>query len=280
MNSSKRKEREMKDLIKFTLQPELEKPSLIIGWREDPGRLGPNVINYLNKTMMNRSFCQISPVDFFSLGGVEIKGNVARLPESRFYAGVRNDIITFLSDFPHFNQYTFLNTILDIAQDYCKVEEVYTVSGLVSPIAHTIPRRTFAVYNEPALQEKLRGYGLHDISYEGPPHLNSYLLWAAQKRGLRGVSLWPQIPFYLAASEDPQAVRLTLSFLNRRFNLNADLKEWNENIKEQYVKISRLRARNPEVQTFIERLETGLSLTEAEEMKLAEEVPKFLRKKG
>ena len=270
----------MKDLIKCTLQPTLEKPSLIVGWTEDPGKLGPNVIDYLNTKLMNRGFCQINPVDFFSLGGVEIKGNVVRLPESRFYSGARNDIITFMSDVPQYNHYKFLNAILDVAQQYCNVEDMYTVSGLVSPITHTIPRRIFAVFNEPSMQEKLRGSSLHGITYEGPPHINSYLLWAARKRGLRSVSLWPQIPFYLTACEDPQAIKLTLAFLNRKLNLKMDLKEWDETVREQYVKISLLRARNPEVQTFIERLETGLSLTEEEEMKLVEEVPKFLRKKG
>jgi proteasome assembly chaperone (PAC2) family protein len=262
----------MKDLIKFTLQPELKKSSLIVGWVEDPGKLGPQVIDYLNRTLMNRSFCQINPVDFFSLGGVEIKSNVARLPQSRFYFGARNDIITFLSDLPHYNQYKFLNTVLDVAQQYCKAEELYTVSGLTSPIPHTIPRKILAVFNEPSIQEKLQGYGLHNITYEGPPHINSYLLWAAHKRGLRAVSLWPQIPFYLSAIEDPQAIRLTLSFLNRRYNLNMDLREWDKNVRKMHVRMNTLRTQNPEVHSSIERLETGISLTEEEEIKLAEEV--------
>jgi proteasome assembly chaperone (PAC2) family protein len=269
----------MKNLIKFTQKPKLEKPSLIVGWAEDVGRLGAMVIDCLNKKLMNRSFCQLNPVNFFSLGGVEIKGNVAFLPEGRGYAGARNDLIVFFSDLPHFNQHTFLNAILDVAQYSSNAEELYTISGLTSLIPHTIPRRTFAVYNEPALQEKLRGYGLHDISYEGPPHINSYLLWAAKRRGLRGVSLWPQIPFYLAPGEDPYAVRLTLAFFKRRFDLDIDLTEWDKRIREQNQKMSQLRSRNPEIHASLERLETGLSLNEEEELKLVEEVSKFLKKR-
>jgi proteasome assembly chaperone (PAC2) family protein len=280
MNFLKKEERAMRDPIKVTLQPELEKPSLIVSWVEDAGNVGSKVIDYLNKRLMNRSFCQIHPVDFFSLGGVEIRNNVAQLPESRFYAGERNDLITFISDVPHYNQYKFLTAMLDVAEHHCKGKEVYTVSGLVSSITHTIPRRIFAVFNEPAMQEKLRGYGLHDITYEGPPHINSYLLWVAQKRGFRGVSLWPQIPFYLAASEDPQAVKLILSFFNRRFNLGPDIRDLDERIKKQNTKIAQLRTENSEINKYIEMVEAGLSLTEEEQMKLVEEVPKFLKKRS
>jgi len=270
----------MKDLIKFTLQPEFKKSSLIVGWSEDAGKLGSQVIDCLNKKLKSRNFCQINPIDFFSLGGVEIKNNVACLSESRFYSSARNDLITFFSDFPHSNQYTFLSTILDVAEHYSKVEEFYTISGLTSPIPHTIPRRISAVYNKPALREKLRGYGLYDISYEGPPHINSYLLWIAQKRGLPGVSLWPQIPFYLSPCEDPCAVKLILVFFKRKFNLDIDFSELDERIREQNRRMSQLRVWNPAIHASIERLETGLSLTEEEGAKLLEEVTKFLRKKG
>jgi len=271
----------MRDPIKFTLtrQPEFENPSLIVGWEEDAGKLGPKIIDYLSKKLMSRSFCQINPVDFFSLGGVAIEDNVAQLPESGFYAGERSDVIIFKSDVPHYNQYKFLNAILDVAEHYCKAEELYTISGTVSTIAHTTPRRILAVFNQPAFKRRLQEYGLKDMTWEGPPHINSYLLWLAKKRGLPGVSLWPQIPFYLAASEDPRAIKLTLSILNRRFNLGLDLGELDEKIKDQNRKITQLREENPEVNKSIEMLEIGLSLNEEEQMKLVEEVPKFLKKR-
>lgn len=269
----------MIDLIKFTWQPEFKNPSLIVGWEEDAGKLGLRVIDYLNKKLMSQSFCQIKPVDFFSLGGVAIEGDIAQFPESKFYVGERNDLFTFISEFPHFNPYKFLNAILDVAEHYGNIQELYTISGTASFIAHNTPRRILAVFNQPAFQKKLQGYGLKDMTWEGPPHINSYLLWVAKKRGVPGVSLWPQIPFYLAAIEDPQSIKQTLSFLEKRFTLGLDLGELDEKIKDQRIRIAQLRETNPEINRSIEMLETGITLNEEEQMKLAEEVPKFLKKR-
>lgn len=61
------------------------------------------------------------------------------------------------------------------------------------------------------------------MTWEGPAAISSYLLWLAKRRGILGVSLLPEIPIYLATGEDPHAVKVTLSFLNRRFNLGLDL---------------------------------------------------------
>lgn len=278
MNSLKRVKEEMKEPIKFTLNPDLKKPSLIVGWTEDAGKIAPLVIQFLNQKLECQSFCQINPLDFFPLNGVEIKDNVAYLPTSKFYNGFRKDVVIFLSDFPHYNRYRFLNIILDVAENFCKAKEIYTISGLTSIIPHTVPRRIFAVYNESEFQDKLRDNGLNNITYEGPPHLNSYLLWVAKRRGLKGVSLWPQTSFYLAPCGDPYAVRITLSFFRRKFNLDIDLSEWDEQIRRQHQLLSQLRSRNPEIHSLIDRLEKGLSLTGEEEMKLVEDIPRFLQK--
>ena len=39
----------MTDLFRFYRQPELQNPSLIVGFSEDAGRLAPKVIDYLNE---------------------------------------------------------------------------------------------------------------------------------------------------------------------------------------------------------------------------------------
>jgi len=56
------------------------------------------------------------------------------------------------------------------------------------------------------------------MNWKGPPAINSYLLWVAKKRDIPGVSLWAEIPFYLAVGEDFQAIKIGLSFLDKKFN--------------------------------------------------------------
>lgn len=269
----------MKNIFKFTEHPKLENPSLIVGWDEDSGKLSPRVIEYLNKKIKFKSFCEIEPAGFFSLAGVAIENNIAQFPENKFYYSQRNNLVIFKGSEPQIERYSFLNAIADFAQSYCKIKNLYTISGTISLIAHTNPRPISAVYNQEAIREKLRGYGLQDLNWEGPPAINSYLLWVAKNKGIPGASLWPQIPFYLAAGEDFQAIKSTLSFLDKKFDLGLDFGELNEKIRDQNIKIDRLRDEDSEINKYIGMLESQLPLSEAEQMKLTMKVTEALENK-
>jgi proteasome assembly chaperone (PAC2) family protein len=276
MNFSGKEVGKMKNLFKFSEQPRFENPSLIVCWERDSGKVSPKVIEYLNKKIKSESFCEIEPEGFFSLSGVAIEDNIAQFPESKFYYSQRNDLVIFKGSEPRFERYKFLNEIADLAQSYCRIKELYTISGTVSPIAHTSPRRISAVFNQQQIREKHRNYGLQDMNWEGPPAINSYLLWIAKRRGIPGVSLWPQIPFYLAAAEDFQAIKLTISFLDKRFNLGLDYGELDEKIRDQNIKIDRLREEDSEINRLIGMLESELTLSEEEQIELTIKVTELL----
>ena len=269
----------MKNIFKFSERPKFENPSLIVGWQADSGKLSPKVIEYLNKRIKSKSFCEIEPVSFFSLAGVAIENNIAQFPESKFYYSQRNDLLIFKGSEPRIERYRFLSAIADLAQHYCKIKELYTISGTISSIAHTSPRRISAVFNQQEIQEKHQDYGLEDMNWKGPPAISSYLLWIAKNRDIPGVSLWPQIPFYLAAGEDFQAIKMTLSFLDKKFNLGLDFGELDEKIRDQNTKIELLREEDSEIDKYIGMLESELSLSEAEQVELTMKVTDLLEEK-
>ena len=95
---------------------------------------------------------------------------------------------------------------------------------------------------------------------------------------MAGVSLWTQVPFYLAACEDSQAIKATLSFLDNRFNLHLDLRDLDEEIRQQNTKIVQLRQEDSEVNRCVAALESGLSLGEEEQMELTRKVTEVLEK--
>ena len=268
----------MREPVEVYWQPEFENASLIVGWQEDAGKLGPKVIDYLTKHIRGKSFCEIEPVKFFPLGGVAIDNELAQFPVSRFYVGTRKDLVIFESNQPPHEQYQFLNSVLDVGEYYCKIKELYTVSGTISPMAHTTPRRLLTVFNQPEFQRRLRGFELEDMTWEGPPAINSFLLWAAQRRVIQGVSIWPEIAFYLAATEDPKAAKVALSFFDHRFDLGLDFTGLDSEIKEQNEKLALLRKENPEIDKYIRTLEVGISLNEEEQLRLARGVTEFLEK--
>ena len=260
--------------------PRLNNPSLLIGWQtHDTGKLSSRVIHYLNEKMEGREIAEIKPTGFFSFGGVRFRNDFIQVPESQFWACEKRNLILFKSDEPEFEYYQFLTTVLELAESRFQAKEVVTLNGTLSFIAHTHPRRIFTVFNQTELKERLQGFDTEELTWEGPPALSSFLLWVAKQRGIPGVSLWVEIPFYLAAKEDPQAIKITLSFLNRRFGLGLDLSEFDLRIQEQNEKIAQLREDDSEINEFINRLEKGLILDEEEQLKLTKEVYDLLREK-
>ena len=172
----------MKDRLKISWQPELQSPSLVIGWSVDAAKLGAKVTDYLNRKLAGQSFYEIEPVEFLSLGGVTIEDDLVQFPEIKFYACPKNDLVVFKSAPPSHEWYKFLNLILDIAQHYCHVKEIHTIGGMVSLSAHTAPRELMGTFNSPELKKALSHYDLAGgLDYETPPGqrptLNSFLLW-------------------------------------------------------------------------------------------------------
>jgi len=268
----------MKKPFKYTMHPSFKNPSLIVGWNKDTGSVAPSVINFLNEKLGGQMFCEIEPEDFFSFGGVAVEDDIVQFPECKFFYNEKKNVVFLKSDQPNFQHYKFMNTVLDIADQFCNVKELYTISGFVASCVHNAPRRIFSVFNLPEFRQRLHGYGLEDMTWEGPPAISSYFLWIAGSRGLPGLSLWPEIPFYLGAHEDLQSIKCTLSFLDRRFHLNLDLSEIDRAIREQNEKITLLRQENAEIDQYLRLLESGLSLDEEEQLKLAREIYSLLKK--
>ncbi len=272
----------MTGLFKFSSHPELRSPSLIIGWDADVSNLGAKAIDYLNEKLGGQPFCELELEEFFSLGGVTIENDLVQFPESKFYAFPDNDLVVLLSTPPEHEWYKFLDLILDIAQNHCHVQELYTIGGMISLGAHTAPRQFFGTLNSPELKNKLSAYELtRETNYESPPGqkptLNSFLLWAAKKRNIPGANLWVPIPFYLLAVEDPRAQKRVLGFLNHRLDLHIDLADLDEEIRKQDAKIARMRTDFPEIDRYITKLESNLRLAEGENEKLVKQVEEFLR---
>ena len=156
----------MKELVKIYSQPELENTSLVVGWQEDAGKLGSKVIEYLSRHIKAKVFCELEPINFFPLAGVAIESDIAQFPISNFYAGdKRKDLVIFESSQPTYEGYRFLSSVLDVGEHYCRMKELYTVSGTISSFAHTSPRRLLAVFNQPRFQKSLKKYDLEDMTW-------------------------------------------------------------------------------------------------------------------
>jgi proteasome assembly chaperone (PAC2) family protein len=275
----------MKDRFRLSGIPELRTPSLIVGWSTDAGKLGSKVIDYLNKHLGGREIYEIEPTEFFPLGGVTIENDLIRFPESKLYACPENDLLLFKSDAPGNDWFKFINMVLDGAEHYGPMKELYVVGGMVVLGAHTAPREILPIFNAPGMKQDFSSYNLgRNMDYQTPPGqrptFNSFLLWTAWQRNIPAVSLWVPIPFYLVAVEDFKAQKKILEFFDQRLTLKIDFKDIDEAISQQNARISQIRDLSQEIDEYISKLESNQRLSEKENEKLIKQIEEFLRRKA
>lgn len=275
----------MTEPLRFSAQPELRNPTLIVAWESDAAYLGIRVTDYLKTNLSAKAFCEIDPVEFFPLGGVAIENDVVQFPQSTFYACPECDLIIFQSTVPRYELFKFLNLVIDVAQKNYRAREMYAIGGMVTLNAHTTPRDSWATFNSPQIKRMLSPYQLsREMNYETPPGghptLNSYLLWVAKERNLAAATLWVPIPFYLISTADPVAYKKVLEFFDNRVDLDLDFDGINVAIRQQNEKLGQLRQSSPEIDECIRKLENNQRLSEEEHEKLIKAVDDCLRRKN
>ena len=275
----------MTEFLKFSAQPKMRKPTLVIGWESDTASLGERVTDYLINNLDTQPFCEIDPVEFFPLGGVVIENDIVQFPQSTFYTCREHNLVIFRSAVPRYEWHKFLNLIVDVAQEYCHVKEMYAVGGMISMAVHTAPRESWATFSSAKIKKALSAYQLsREMDFETPPGsrptLNSYLLWIAKNRDVPAASLWVPVPFYLMTNEDPMAHKKALEFLDKRMELGLDYSAIDTSIKKQNEKLRRLRLSSEEIDGYIGKLESNQRLSEEEHESLVKGIDDYLRKRN
>lgn len=271
--------------FKFSNNPERSAATLIVAWTPDAGKVGAGVVEYLNRKLQSSKFAQIEPINFFPLDGVTVQNDVAQFPETEFYYCQNKGLVLVKSDIPGAEWYKFLSSILDIAEEICRIKEMFVIGGMAAVVAHTTPRVLLTVANSSQEKGRIANYDVvSNMEYETPegqrPTINSFLLWVAQRRGIPAVNLWVQVPFYLVAMEDPQAWRKVLDFLDSHLKLQIDFAELNEKVVKQNQRIAQARSVYPDLDDCLSRLESNLGLNVNESEKLIRKMEELLRETG
>jgi predicted ATP-grasp superfamily ATP-dependent carboligase len=258
----------------------IKKPALIICWKStDVGGLASGAVDFLIEKLGGREIAKVDPTEFFALSGVKIAHDIATMHECTFYACEDSNLLLLKTDEPEEDRFAFLNVLLDVAESF-QTEEFYTVNGNPALISHAQTRQMLSVCNDPHFGETLEQYGLSKLYYEGPPSLSGFLLWTAQRRTIKGASIWIDIPFYLTQLQDFQALYLALDFFNRKYSLHLSLNELNATIQNQNVKIEKFLEEVPEIRKNIHLLESGIMLDNKEQMNIVQQFYDFFKKKG
>jgi predicted ATP-grasp superfamily ATP-dependent carboligase len=274
----------MDDAVNYRIyqQPETEDATLLVCWTQDAGGIGNGVFKYLYDRLHCTMFAEIEPGEFFPLRGVTVENDIASFPESRFYKCSEANLIIFKSSIPRFEWYRFIETVLEVAQEICQVKEIYTVGGMVSISAHTLPRILMATMNTAEFKTSLCDFDINlSLDYESPPGqrptMSSYLIWEAMRRDIAGISLWVPVPFYMVSVTDLRSCRRMVDFLDRKLGMGMDFSSIDKSLGEQNYAILQATEAFPEIMDTIRKLETNSAVSEEESDKLVEIMEEYLK---
>ncbi|MBT3362362.1 MAG: PAC2 family protein [Chloroflexi bacterium] len=242
----------------------IPRSTLITCWSEDAGSVGECTSQYLKDNLKSYHMGNIEPNGYYTMDGVEVDRDIARFPENTFTYYPDAELVVFEGTPPDHQWFSFVQTIMDVAQKHCNASQIYTLGGMISIAAHTAPRELLTVASSPEMLHKLKQYDpiTREIDYyQTPPGhrptINAYLVWAAQQRNIEAACLWLPVPFYLAPDKDPQALRRILDFLTLRHNFNLDFSDIDNDINTQIDKIAELRSLDTDADDAIRALENN-----------------------
>jgi proteasome assembly chaperone (PAC2) family protein len=254
----------MEEII-YTEKPDLNKPTLIIGFEGWPnaGEVSSFALQHLVDNLGARRFASIPAGNFYqtsSLRPVAVikEGRLIELksPGNHFYyvkTPFFSDLILFYGVEPHLQWDLFVSLLLDLAEKF-NVAQIFTIGGTYDYIPHTCPPMVSALFNHEGLRENVIRAGLGLTEYSGPISIHTFILEAAKRRELKAISLWGHAPQYLQTKN----IKVVCSVLKRLMDLTTievDLSELEKAGDYFDQQVNHLVEEDPKLREVISKLE-------------------------
>ena len=285
------------DPLSFTTVPTLNRPVLVLafaGWN-DAGGSATFAAKFLSQRLAAHKFASLDPETFYNF--------VEQRPQVRMRNGEREilwpanefsyardtrlvqDVIIGLGIEPHLCWRTYIESILRVVQE-CHVELVVTLGALLADVAYSRPIRLTGSASDPDLAQRLH---LSTSRYEGPTGIVGSLNDACKRQGLPAISIWANVPHYIAASPN---IKAALALVRRVFTLldfSADLHDLETAAGDFDRRVANALASDAKVSEYVSRLEERAEDDEEDEEhpgntdalpsgeELARELEEFLR---
>jgi hypothetical protein len=174
-------------------------------------------------------------------------------------------------------QWQFLITeLIEIIED----RDIQAVIMLGSLAAETPHSRQIKIYKNSQTASVRNALGIERSNYDGRAGFLSVLGHALEKSGLPTISIWAQVPHYVASMPSPKAALALVNDLEIMLGFTVDHKEILESAFEWERSVDTFVEGDEDLLNYIAALEKTRDEAEAEEMttdQLALEFEKFLR---
>ncbi len=173
---------------------------------------------------------------------------------------------------------SFCSELLDLA-DSLGVQQVIVLGALLAATPHTRPVPITGFASDATLADRL---GFETTTYEGPTGIVGVLQSQAQDAGFSAVSLWAQVPYYVAEPPCPKATLALLAMLEDLVDVSIDLGDLPEDARAWQRGAEELAADDPDVAEYVQQLEEvrdAADLPEASGEAIAREFQRYLRRR-
>jgi len=251
------------DPLSFLTVPTLNRPMLVLafaGWN-DAGTSATFAAKFLSQRLGAHKFASLDPETFYNF--------VEQRPQVRMRNGEREilwpanefsyardarlvqDVIIGLGIEPHLRWRAYIESIMRVVQE-CHVELVVSLGALLADVAYSRPIRLTGTASDPDLAQRLH---LSMSRYEGPTGIVGSLHDACKRQGLPAISIWANVPHYIAASPN---IKAALTLVRRVFTLldfSADLNDLETAASDFDRRVANALASDAKVSEYVRRLE-------------------------
>jgi proteasome assembly chaperone (PAC2) family protein len=180
--------------------------------------------------------------EMFDIPHIEVKQGIAkagRLPRNMFFewrnpVGPR-DLLIFLGEAqPNVGGYSFCHRLLDYAVQR-GVKRIFTFAAMASQLHPSSQPRVFGVATESLPLQQLKSLEVEILKEGQISGLNGVLLAAGAERGLPGVCLLGELPYFAAGVPNPKASQAVLETFTTMAGIEIDFAE----LKEQAAAVEK-----------------------------------------
>ncbi|UCC95186.1 MAG: PAC2 family protein [Candidatus Omnitrophota bacterium] len=233
-------------MIKEIVAPKLKNPILIAAW-PGMGEVAYRSVLFLREAMGFKMFAKLEAEEFFRPAAVTVEKGEIDLPSLPagffYYLKGENcpDMVLFLGEAQPPLEYaeTLAFAIVDFLKKY-KVQFIFTFAAKPEAIDHKNDSLVWiAATHEDVLQE-FKKFKLKVLKKGQISGLNGIVLGTAKRKGIKGVCLLGEIPFYTVQIENPKACANVLKVVSEHLQLKLNLSPLQERGKFVEEEIDKL----------------------------------------
>lgn len=263
--------------------PRLRRPLLvlaILGW-VDAGEAGARAAAVLGSQLEgNRVFARYPVDEIVDLQQTRptvslVDGTTRRIrwPTIEVIAGriSGRDVVCCVGPEPSLRWPSVTKELVGLAVDM-GVDLAVGLGGMPAVVSHRQPVPVLATATNEALATKA---GAIRADYHGATGLQTVLQCGLGDAAIPAVSLWAQVPHYVAATPSPPAVRALLHRLGELGGMTVDLSALDAQTSEYTSRVEEGLAERPDVAELVTAIEEQGAEPDGED--LADEIERFLR---